>query len=69
MHHSYKQVPYPASQKADLDLDRYATLHAQTYEEAVGAATLISHILEAFIAGERGFRKDDAGKAAPSMPS
>ncbi|MBL2515753.1 DUF2274 domain-containing protein, partial [Klebsiella pneumoniae] len=23
------------------------------YEEAVGAATLISHILEAFIAGER----------------
>ncbi|HDY6764358.1 TPA: DUF2274 domain-containing protein, partial [Klebsiella pneumoniae] len=34
-------------------LDRYATLHAQTYEEAVGAATLISHILEAFIAGER----------------
>ncbi|HDK5273818.1 DUF2274 domain-containing protein [Klebsiella pneumoniae] len=53
MHRSYKQVPYPASQKADLDLDRYATLHAQTYEEAVGTATLISHILEAFIAGER----------------
>ncbi|HDT6088478.1 DUF2274 domain-containing protein [Raoultella ornithinolytica] len=58
---------YPASLKADLD--RYATLHAQTYGKAVGAATLISHILEAFIAGERGFRKEDAGKAAPSMPS
>lgn len=46
------------------DLDRYAALHAQTYGETVDAATLIPHMLEAFIAGDRGFRKGGAGKAA-----
>ena len=43
----------PAGLKADLD--RYAALHAQTYGETVDAATLIPHMLEAFIAGDRGF--------------
>ncbi|AJE23657.1 DUF2274 domain-containing protein [Azotobacter chroococcum] len=45
----------PASLKADLD--RYAALHAQAYGEAVDAVALISHMLEAFIAGDRGFRR------------
>ncbi|AEI81906.1 hypothetical protein CNE_BB1p04820 (plasmid) [Cupriavidus necator N-1] len=45
----------PASLKADLD--RYAALHAQTYGEAVDAATLIPHMLETIMAGDRGFRK------------
>jgi hypothetical protein len=45
----------PASLKADLD--RYAALHAQAYGEAVDAATLIPHMLEAFMAGDRGFKK------------
>lgn len=45
----------PASLKADLD--RYAALHAQAYGEAVDAVTLIPHMLEAFMAGDRGFRK------------
>ena len=44
----------PASLKADLD--RYASLHAQTYGEAVDAVTLIPHMLEAFIGRDRGFR-------------
>ena len=44
----------PTNLKADLD--RYASLHAQTYGEAVDAATLIPHMLEAFMAGDRGFR-------------
>lgn len=44
----------PASLKADLD--RYAALHAQTYGEAVDAVTLIPHMLEAFLAGDRGFK-------------
>lgn len=39
------------------DLDRYAALHAQTWGEAVDAPTLVPHILEAFIARDRGFRK------------
>ncbi|MGU1966844.1 DUF2274 domain-containing protein [Pseudomonas aeruginosa] len=57
----------PASLKADLD--RYAALHAQAYGEAVDAATLIPHMLEAFMAGDRGFRRGGAGKAAPPKPS
>ncbi|MFZ7072569.1 DUF2274 domain-containing protein [Pseudomonas aeruginosa] len=51
----------PTSLKADLD--RYAALHAQTYGEAVDAATLIPHMLEAFMTGDRGFRKVIAAKA------
>jgi len=57
----------PASLKADLD--RYAALHAQTYGEAVDAATLIPHMLEAFMAGDRGFRKDRGEDARPSPRS
>ena len=45
----------PASLKADLD--RYAKVHAQTYGEAVDAVTLIPHMLEAFMAGDRGFKR------------
>ncbi|MFY1868313.1 DUF2274 domain-containing protein [Achromobacter xylosoxidans] len=45
----------PASLKTDLD--RYAALHAQAYGETVNAVTLILHMLEAFIAGDRGFRR------------
>lgn len=45
----------PASLKADLD--RYAALHAQTYGEAVDATTLIPHMLEAFIARDRVFKR------------
>ncbi|HCE6431200.1 TPA: DUF2274 domain-containing protein [Pseudomonas aeruginosa] len=49
------QFACPASLKADLD--RYAGLHAQAYGEAVDALTLIPHMLEAFMAGDRGFKK------------
>ena len=45
----------PASLKSDLD--RYASMHGQTYGEPVDAATLIPHMLEAFMAGDRGFKK------------
>ncbi|MBF8721791.1 DUF2274 domain-containing protein [Pseudomonas guariconensis] len=53
----------PASLKTDLD--RYAALHAQTYGEAVDAEKLIPHMLESFMAGDRGFKK---GRAVRSMP-
>jgi len=49
----------PATLKADLD--RYAAMHAQTYGEAVDATTLIPHMLEAFMAGDRGFKKGGGG--------
>ena len=45
----------PGSLKADLD--RYATLHAQTYGEAVDAVALIPHMLEAFMERDRGFKR------------
>ncbi|WP_101674401.1 DUF2274 domain-containing protein [Alloalcanivorax mobilis] len=45
----------PAYLKADLD--RYAALHAQAYGEPVDAVTLIPHMLEAFMARDRGFKK------------
>ena len=56
----------PASLKADLDA--YAALHAQAYGEAVDATTLIPHMLEAFMAGDRGFKRTQPknGKAAPA---
>ena len=56
----------PAGLKADLD--RYAALHAQAYGEAVDAATLIPHMLEAFMAGDRGFRKGTATRSTPPKP-
>ncbi|ULU23273.1 DUF2274 domain-containing protein [Dyella terrae] len=45
----------PANLKSDLD--RYAALHAQTYGEAVDATVLIPHMLEAFMAADRGFKR------------
>jgi len=49
-----------------MDLDRYAALHAQTYGEAVDAATLIPYMLEAFMAGDRGFKRGAGAKLLPS---
>ena len=56
----------PTSLRADLD--KYAALHAQTYGEAVDAAVLIPYILEAFMAGDRGFRRGDKPKASAPKP-
>ncbi|WP_144150325.1 DUF2274 domain-containing protein [Paraburkholderia sp. BCC1885] len=53
----------PISLKTDLD--RYAALHAQTYGEAVDTTTLIPHMLEAFMAGDRGFRRVVAKRERP----
>ena len=53
----------PVSLKADLD--RYAALHAQVYGEAVDATTLIPHMLAAFMARDRGFRRGEAKCKTP----
>ncbi|MBB5215699.1 MULTISPECIES: DUF2274 domain-containing protein [Alcaligenaceae] len=45
----------PVSLKAELE--RYAAQHAQTYGEAVDAVTLIPHMLERFMASDRGFKR------------
>ncbi len=38
------------------DLERYAALHAQSYGEAVDVAILVPHMLQAFMARDRGFQ-------------
>ena len=55
----------PAGLKTDLD--RYAALHAQIYGEAVDAAPLIPHILEAFMAADRGFKRGRGDDKQPSF--
>ncbi|WP_405118320.1 DUF2274 domain-containing protein [Pseudomonas leptonychotis] len=45
----------PANLKADLE--RYAMLHSKAHGEEVDALTLIPHMLEAFMARDRGFRR------------
>jgi hypothetical protein len=39
------------------ELERYAAMHSQAYGEPVDALTLIPHMLEAFMARDRGFKK------------
>jgi hypothetical protein len=56
----------PASLKANLD--RYAALHAQAYGEMVDVATLIPHMLEAFMAGDRGFRSRSPRSPTRAVP-
>ncbi|GAA0519053.1 DUF2274 domain-containing protein [Pigmentiphaga daeguensis] len=46
------------------ELERYALLHEQAYGEHVDAVILVPHMLEAFMARDRGFRKG----AAPQRP-
>jgi hypothetical protein len=54
-------VALPAGLKTDLD--RYAALHAEIWgTEALDAAALIPHILETFLARDRGFRKSQRPK-------
>ena len=48
------------------DLDRYAALHSQVFGVPVDAATLIPHMLAAFIERDRGFK---ALRRKPASPS
>ncbi|OUL96530.1 DUF2274 domain-containing protein [Paraburkholderia hospita] len=58
------KLSFACSAGLKLDLDRYAALHAQAYGEAVDAVTLIPHMLEAFMAGDRAFKKSSSAKTA-----
>jgi hypothetical protein len=54
------------------DLDRYAALHAKTFGEPIDAATLIPHMLKAFMEHDRVFKRSGrSGQSSPrsSMPS
>ena len=49
-------------------LDQYAQLHSQLGGRTVDAATLIPHMLEAFIERDRGFRAMRKSQQALSTP-
>lgn len=55
------KLTFVCSASLKAELERYATQHSQIYGEVVDAVTLIPHMLEAFIAGDRGFRRDRCG--------
>jgi hypothetical protein len=48
-------VTLPAALKAQLD--RYAQLHSQTWDQKADAAALVPHIVAQFLANDRAFRK------------
>src|SRR2546426_701651 len=48
-------------EKLKMDLNRYAELHSTRWGEPIDATALIPHMLEAFIAHDRGFRKAPPG--------
>jgi hypothetical protein len=62
------KLAFVCSTRLKADLDRYAALHAQTYGEAVDAATLVPHMLEAFIARDRGFRSGSHSQQKRAVP-
>lgn len=51
------KVAIAIPEKLKLDLDRYAELHSARWGESIDATALIPHMLEAFIARDRGFKK------------
>jgi len=59
------KLTFSCSATLKAELERYAALHAQTYGEAVDAATLVPHMLAAFMARDRGFRRVDAKCKTP----
>jgi len=46
------------------ELERYAAMHSQAYGEPVDAATLIPHMLDTFMARDRGFNRAGRQHAA-----
>lgn len=66
------KLTFMCSGSLKSDLDRYAALHAQTYGESVDALALIPHMLETFMARDRGFNghasKRSTASLAPAKP-
>lgn len=65
------KLTFSCSAALKADLERYAALHAQTWGQAVDATALIPHMLETFMARDRGFRSSSATKppAPPTGPA
>ncbi|OJX27939.1 MAG: hypothetical protein BGO74_06490 [Burkholderiales bacterium 68-12] len=61
------KLTFTCSASLKNDLDRYAALHTQTYGESVDALALIPHMLEAFMARDRGFNGSSFQKPLASQ--
>lgn len=62
------KVTFACAAALKVELERYATMHGQTYGEPVDAVTLIPHMLEAFMARDRGYRRACAIKTRSGNP-
>jgi len=51
------------------ELERYAAMHLQVYGETVDAPTLIPHMLETFMARDRGFNHSARSRSVPAGAS
>lgn len=54
------------TEKLKHDLDRYAAMHAQQWGDPTDACALIPHMLEAFMARDRAFRRPRSSRRAES---
>ena len=59
------KVTFTCTVVLKAELERYAATHAQAYGETVDALTLIPHMLEAFMARDRGFRRSEGPQSLP----
>lgn len=61
------KVTFTCTVVLKAELERYAAIHAQSYGEPVDALVLIPHMLEAFMARDRGFKRESAQKEAKQV--
>jgi len=54
------KLTFSCSITLKAELDRYAALHSQTYGDTTDTLALIPHMLEVFMARDRGFKKGSA---------
>ena len=56
-HQQYVRVYVALPANLKTDLERYASVHSETWGHKIDVATLIPHMLEAFIARDRAFKR------------
>ena len=63
------KVTFSCATALKAELDRYAALHAKTFGEPIDTATLIPHMLEAFMVRDRVFQRLNKRLAHPEVKS
>ncbi|CAG4892819.1 DUF2274 domain-containing protein [Paraburkholderia gardini] len=63
------KITFACTAKLKAELECYAALHAQIYGETANAVALIPHMLEAFMARDRGFRQGRVDRSRSSSPT